>query len=242
MWTKPNIPRLLTVVTLLAACCSAVNADPLRVITPPSPGQERSAQANTSSKVITAPPGAQTTAPRTQTDEPVPGDTPNARPQPRAYSQGCSSNEARLPCLTIQQVILSPGSGRQIDFGRAFAKIMVADPEVIYATPINDHELFIRPLRQEQSVTQNSGNTSTTYTSSKPTKNGNSDIFIYDKDDTRIGVIDVTIDEFAFKQNSVFAPDEFAARAGAIVIIRGNKPYYYRCAGGVVGGCAFEGN
>jgi hypothetical protein len=161
--------------------------------------------------------------------------------------------------LTIQQVILPAGTGKQIDFGRAFAKIIISDPNVIDALPINDHDIFIRPhLEEKTKETDRSGNTSTDnskststdnsksteteYSKSKPLRYGNSDVNVYDKDNNRIGIIAVIIDEFAFIRNVPVLPDKFAVRAGFIVVYRGTRQSYYRCASEIVGGCINVGN
>lgn len=266
--TKPSIPRLISVAALIWACCSAANADTFKVVTPPGPGQEPSIQPgstfkvvnapisgqplpNPSIQVVNAPQGVHTAADMPQTDEPLPGEDFNSNPpvhnSPVAVTtrprQRCSNNEATLPCSVIQQVVLSPGTGRQIDFGRSFARVVPSNSEVIDVLPINDHEMFIKPSRQTETVTQSSGSNSSSITASTVLRRGNSDIFVYDKDSNRIGVIEVTIDDFAFKKNVPVTQDQLAGRASTIEIYHGTKlrePFPYRCAP-EIGGCYYVG-
>jgi hypothetical protein len=145
--------------------------------------------------------------------------------------------------LTIQQVILSPGAGRQLVFGQAFAKVVISDPDLIEVITVSDKTLFIRTIKQEKSVTENSGNTSKTYTLSTFPQSGKSEISVYDKEDNRIGVIEVTIDPWTFRRNIPVLRDQFAVRAGSIVIYNGKKrgeASYYRCTSEM--GCVYVGN
>jgi hypothetical protein len=258
--TKPKISRLLAVAALLAGSYSTVNADSFKVATVPSAGQEPSAQPTSSFKVVTAPipdqaPSArsdQAVAQGSQTDEPLPGEefnpnrgaqprefNPNRGAQPRGKSEGCSRNEATLPCAIKQQVILLPGTIRQVDFSQKIARVYPSDPDTVDATPINDHTIIIRPVRQTETVTNN--NTNTTYTTSTPLRSGNSDVFVYDPDGNLISVIAVIVDPFAV--GSALQHDPFAKSAGSVEIYNAKnlrETFNYRCAG-FIGGCYYVG-
>ena len=259
-----------------AGCSTAVNADSfkdvtapspaqepnssIRVFTAPSPGQELGVQSNSSVRVFTAPrPGEepnssvrvfnrsdQVTAQRPRLDEPPPGQEFRSDPGSvgvlRSDRNGCSHNETTLPCATIQQVILPPGTERQVVFSQKIARIFPSDPEVINPILINDHEIIIRAVRQKQTVTKGD----TTYTNTTQPRSGNSDVFVYDPDSNLIAVIEVIIDEFAYRPGTIkdqsvrfVTPPHFYS----IEIYDGKnlrrEPYHYRCTR--VNGCTYVG-
>lgn len=233
----------------------------IKVVTAPIPGQQLPAS---SIQVVHPPSSDQTTAQVVEdrplncpsSDEPPPGQEFNPNPVAPELTpihptpnlavterQGCADNLAKLPCSVIQRVVIPSGTGRQIDFGAPFASVYASDSDIIDVSPINDHAMFIKPKRQEQTVTQNSGNTTSTIMSNDVLSKGNSDIFVYDKDSNRIGIIEVTIDDFAFRKNNPIRQDTLAKQAGWVTIYHGTglrHPFPYRCAG-EIGGCYFVG-
>ena len=136
------------------------------------------------------------------TNEPPPGEELSPiRPQPRAKSHGpqptdCSPNQATLPCVTIQQVIMPPGTGRQVDFGRKFSRVFASDPRAIEVKPISDHVFLIIPLRQETKVETSHGDT---YTNYRTLLYGNSDVFVYDDAGNLMGTVEVIVDQSAVR-------------------------------------------
>ena len=182
------------------------NSSSMKVITVPSAGQEPSAQSNSSMKVATAPPGDQVGQGASQTDEQPPGAEPNPNPgpqfrpnshhrlQPRADCSP-SPNGATLPCATIQQIILPPGTGRTIHFDQKYSRVIISDSDVVDVELLSEHDFLVKPSK-EQTKVQN-GNT--TYTTVRTIRAGNADLFVYDAGAKLIGEFEVLIDSSAYR-------------------------------------------
>jgi hypothetical protein len=249
------IRSFASVVALALGPWSNVNAESsIKVVTAPTGAQQApTVGADSSIKVGTAPSGAQQ-APTASANwsfkvVTAPGEARQAQADvPSAKSQGCSQNEAIMPCLAIQKVLLKPGTGRQINFGRAFANIVVSNEQVIDALPINDHQMFIRPLLRQTVVKQ--GDTTTTLIETR--NEGTSQIFVYDPESKLIGVIEVTIDPLAYNINPPLEDPLMATRTldvatvefSTVDIYHGpdlRAPFRYRCYALAGNACDFAG-
>ena len=209
------------------------------VRTAPRQGQEPKAQSNSSVRVFS--PGGQATAQPPPLEEPSSGQefNPNSRPVVVVDRKFNSDNEASLPCMAIQQIILPPGTERQVVFRQKIAKIFPSDPAIIDPFIVNDHEIIIKPVRTQQMTTI--GNT--TYKTFTKLLEGNSDVFVYDPDGQLISIIKVVIDGFTSSRQPVIR-DPFVKRDSSFDVYDSKnlrEPYHYRCSATGAGGCTYVG-
>jgi hypothetical protein len=221
--------RLAAVVAFAIGQWSTTYADSsFKIVTAPSDAQQAPATADSSFKIVT-PPGDGVNLVRTKGEQTA---------DERAKSEGYSQSEAILPRLAIQRILLRPGTGRQIDFGRNFASIFLSNNQAIDAVPINDHQLFVRPLDRQTTVV----NGNTTYTNSETRSEGVSQIFAYDDQSKLIGVIEVIIDPFAYNINQPLEDPAMATyQFRPVTIYPGSDlrgPFRYRC---LLDTCEFAG-
>jgi Flp pilus assembly secretin CpaC len=184
--------RFVIVTALALVHWSAASAGAsFKVAQPPSGArQEPTVDAGSSFKVVKPAPDArlgQAEAPVVpHPDEALPGE-PVAAPQNQT---GVTLSSPVVP----QQIILRADAARLVSFAEPFSSIHVANPTVVDASPVTDHSILLRALKE-----------------------GYSDIYLVKGDGNVANTLQVTVDNFvSIKGRSL--PDPEASSLGSVEI------------------------
>jgi hypothetical protein len=107
-----------------------------------------------------------------------------------------------------QQIMLRPSAARVVSFAEPFSTIHVANPTVVDASPISDHSIILKALRE-----------------------GYSDIYLVKNNGDLLSSLDVTIDNFVLRRGG-FLPDPEASSLGSIELhnkAKLNSQTNFRC-------------
>lgn len=221
--------RFAIVVTLAVGHWSIVNADSsFKVVTAPTDTRQVQTEglAGSSSKVVTAPSGTR----QVQTETTVVPHADESPPGEPVAGEPPTSNDLTLSSTPAKQVLMRPGSVREVRLGQPFSKALIADPTIVDLTPITNRSIVLQSHQ---------------YTSEgKVANRGSSDIYFFDDSGKSMGRLEVVVDDSNFmKRPPTPDPEAFSLPPGPPVEIhddKGNVNSYlhYRCAGN---GCVYVG-
>lgn len=132
-------------------------------------GPGTKATADSTFKVVNAPGGDQAVA-ATQ-------NLPPAKPAPAgAATNDQQYSEVKLSTPTPRQVLLAPGTAREVGIERDYSAVRISNPGIIELVPITDHILLLKGI-----------------------KVGNSDIFLFGGDGRLQSLLTVNVDDYNYR-------------------------------------------